>query len=308
MGLFFPYLWKCVFFVAPTSSTRLECWIYMVLMNLQDIGQTGIKVAQCEHRVTAVQVCGLNPAGWSILWMHGLPYLWQFYASVSLQIAIFVFCYSTMWSNKKKFDVCPKETTLQRFFIISLWFANNRHGSFLPHYRWSQDIFSQQLYKCVSYEMSHEADHIHFSCLVPVRIVFCMATCCCNNRLNKMKPFLLWLFCFSHWSNGLCRLRDDKCEEIAWEVNYKVFMISSNTRCAETQCLQLHDILPLPLRQEGIHNDNRPRCIWCICGHSCTGSHFLAYAQVKVEVVGWIYHLVDQKQFGFSSYCINTNL
>ncbi len=29
-------------------------------------------------------------------------------------------------------------------------------------------------------------------------------------------------------------------------------MISSNTRCAGTQCLQLHDILPLPLRQEGI--------------------------------------------------------
>jgi hypothetical protein len=45
----------CVFFVALTS--------YMVLMNLQDIGQTGIKVAQCECRATAVQVCGLNPAG-----------------------------------------------------------------------------------------------------------------------------------------------------------------------------------------------------------------------------------------------------
>jgi hypothetical protein len=35
----------------------------MVLMNLQDIGQTGIKVAQREHTATAVQVCGLNPAG-----------------------------------------------------------------------------------------------------------------------------------------------------------------------------------------------------------------------------------------------------
>jgi hypothetical protein len=44
-------------------------------------------------------------------------------------------------------------------------------------------------------------------------------------------------------------------------------------RCAGIQCLQLHDILPLPLRQEGIHNDGRPLCIWCIHGHSCTGSH-----------------------------------
>ncbi len=52
-----------------------------------------------------------------------------------------------------------------------------------------------------------------------------------------------------------------------------VFVISSNTRCAGTQCLQLHDILPLPLRQEGIHNDGCPLCIWCIRGHSCTGSH-----------------------------------
>jgi hypothetical protein len=30
----------------------------MVLMNLQDIGQTSIKVAQPECRVTAVKVCG----------------------------------------------------------------------------------------------------------------------------------------------------------------------------------------------------------------------------------------------------------
>jgi hypothetical protein len=52
MGLFFPYLWKCVFFVALTS-----------LMNLQDIGQAGIEVAQRERRATAGQVCSLNPAG-----------------------------------------------------------------------------------------------------------------------------------------------------------------------------------------------------------------------------------------------------
>ncbi len=59
---------------------------------------------------------------------------------------------------------------------------------------------------------------------------------------------------------------------IAWE-DFNVFATSSNTRCAGTQCLQLHDILPLLLRQEGIHNDGHPRCIWCIRGHSCTGSH-----------------------------------
>jgi hypothetical protein len=35
----------------------------MVLMNLQDIGQTGIEVAQRERRAKAVQVCGLKPAG-----------------------------------------------------------------------------------------------------------------------------------------------------------------------------------------------------------------------------------------------------
>jgi hypothetical protein len=163
MGLFFPYLWKCVFFVALTSSTRLECWIYMVLMNLQDIGQTGIEVAQREGRAIAVQVCGLNPAGWSILLTHGLqPYLWQFYASASMKIAIFVFCYSTMWSNTIFLWHLSKRIAVQRFFIITLWFANNSHGSFLPHYGWSQDIFLQQPYNCVSYEMSHEANHIYF--------------------------------------------------------------------------------------------------------------------------------------------------
>ncbi len=123
----------------------------------------------------------------------------------------------------------------------------------------------------------------------------------------SMKPFLVWYFHFIHWPNVLCHFGDDKCEEIAWEVNYNIFVIPSNTRWAGTQCLQLHAILPLPKKQEGIHNDC-PRCIWCICGQSCTGSHFLAYAQVKVEVVGWIYHLAGQQQFGFSSYCVNINL
>jgi hypothetical protein len=35
----------------------------MVPMNLQDIGQTGIEVAQREGKATAVQVCSLNSAG-----------------------------------------------------------------------------------------------------------------------------------------------------------------------------------------------------------------------------------------------------
>ncbi len=52
-------------------------------------------------------------------------------------------------------------------------------------------------------------------------------------------------------------------------------------RCTWTQCLQLHDILPLPLRQEGIHNDGRPHCIWCIHGHSYIGSHFLTICVSK---------------------------
>ncbi len=65
--------------------------------------------------------------------------------------------------------------------------------SFLPHYQWSRDIFPRQLYKCVSYEMSHEANHIYFSCFVPVRIVFCMATCCCNSHF-KRNPFCYGIF------------------------------------------------------------------------------------------------------------------
>jgi hypothetical protein len=73
--------------------------------------------------------------------------------------------------------------------------------------------------------------------------------------------FIVRCFHFSHLPNGLCRLVNDKCEEIAREVNYIVFVISSNTRCAGIQCLQLHDILPLPIRQEGIHNDGCPHCI-----------------------------------------------
>ena len=88
-----------------------------------------------------------------------------------------------------------------------------------------------------------------------------------------MKFLLSWYFHVSHWPNGLCHLGDDTCEEVAREVNYNVFVISSNTRCTGTQCLQLHGIFPLPLKQEGILNDGRPCCIWCICGHSCAGSH-----------------------------------
>ena len=91
--------------------------------------------------------------------------------------------------------------------------------SFLTHYGWSQDISPRQPYKCVSYEMSHEANHIYFSCLIPVRIVFWVATCCCNNHSNETR-LMLWRLHMSHQPNGLCRLGDDECEEIAREVNY----------------------------------------------------------------------------------------
>ncbi len=56
-----------VFSSIQHSSTRLEYWIHIVLMNLKDIGHTSIKVAQRECGATAVQICGLNPAGWSVL-------------------------------------------------------------------------------------------------------------------------------------------------------------------------------------------------------------------------------------------------
>ncbi len=42
----------------------------MLLMNLQDIDQTSIEVAERERRATAVQVCGLSPAEWSDLRMQ----------------------------------------------------------------------------------------------------------------------------------------------------------------------------------------------------------------------------------------------
>ncbi len=97
-----------------------------------------------------------------------------------MQIVIFVFCYSTMWSNK--------------IFLWHLSKWNNSHGSFLPHYGWSWDIFPWQPYNCVSYAMSHEANHIYFSCLVPVRTVFCVATCCCNDRFNETLFVMVFSF------------------------------------------------------------------------------------------------------------------
>ncbi len=38
---------------------------------------------------------------------------------------------------------------------------------------------------------------------------------------------------------------------------------------------------PSSSRQEGIHNDDRRCCIWCICGHSCTGTHFFGICTSK---------------------------
>ncbi len=67
-GHIFCHICGCVcFFAALTSSTRSEYYIHMVLINLEDLGQTSIKVAQRERRATAVWVWGLNPAGWSVL-------------------------------------------------------------------------------------------------------------------------------------------------------------------------------------------------------------------------------------------------
>ncbi len=186
----------------------------------------------------------------------------------------------------------------------------------------------------------------------------------------EFQHLCLWCFHSSHSPSRICHLVDDKCEEIALEVIYIIFVFSSNARsldcstariiassgglssCTTTnvfmvwpsfmvqdmQCcgkqLQLmgvvvmpisitslaecrvlgHDAyssmtwFPLPLRWESIHIDGCPHCVWCICGHSCTGNHFLAYAQVKVKVVGWIYHLAGQQQFGFSSCFVLINL
>ncbi len=70
-----------------------------------------------------------------------------------------------------------------------------------------------------------------------------------------MKHFLcLWCFHISHWPNELCHLGDDKCEEIAWEVNYNVFVISSNTRCTGTKYLQLHATYSLSSFKAGKHS------------------------------------------------------
>ncbi len=66
-------------------------------------------------------------------------------------------------------------------------------GHFFPTKGEVGNIFPRQPYQCVSYEMSHEANHIYFSCFVPVRIVLCLATCCCNDRFNK-NPFCYGIF------------------------------------------------------------------------------------------------------------------
>ncbi len=55
------YICGCVCFVALTSSTRLECWMHLVLMNLQDIGQTSIKISQHKCRATISSSLQLEP-------------------------------------------------------------------------------------------------------------------------------------------------------------------------------------------------------------------------------------------------------
>ncbi len=137
-------------------------------------------------------------------------------------------------------------------------------------------------------------------------LFFCVATFAIMTI--SMKPFLLWYFHFSRWPNGLCHLGDEKCEEVVREVNYIVFVISSNMRCAGTQCLQLHDIIPLPQDRKAFTMMVVHVASDAFVGTVAQAVTFMAYAQVKVEVAGWIYHLAGQQQFGFSSYCININL
>jgi hypothetical protein len=64
-------------------------------------------------------------------------------------------------------------------------------------------------------------------------------------------------------------------------------VISSNTRCAGTQCLQLHDILPIPQDRKAftmmvVHIASDAFFV----GTVAQAATFLAYAQVKVEVAG----------------------
>ncbi len=169
---------------------------------------------------------------------------------------------------------------MQRFFFITFWFANNSHGSFLSHHWWSWEIFPGQLYNCVSYEISHETNHIYFSCLIPARIVFCMATCWWGDRFNEM------FLCY-----GVSIIVIDPMDSaVLGMINVTKLHRKLITMYLWSQ--QIQDALgynsnssmtlfPLPLRQEGIHNDGHPPCIWCICGHSCTGSHF---CQTSMEV------------------------
>ncbi len=135
---------------------------------------------------------------------------------------------------------------------------------------------------------------------------FCVATCCCNNHFNE--TFLCY---------GVSILVINPIDSaILGMINVKKLHGKSITLYLWFNQIQNalgHNayssmtLFPLPLIQEGIHNDGHPHCIWCICGHRCTGSHFLAYAQVQVRDIGWIYHLASQQQFGFSSYCNNIN-
>ncbi len=188
-----------------------------------------------------------------------------------------------MWSNYF-LDVCPKETSVQRYFIITLWFANNSYGSFLPHNRWSRDIFLWQPYKCVSYEVSHEANCIYFSCLIPVRIVLCMATCCCkdffNEKLLCCDVSILVIGSMDFAVLGMINVKKMHGKLIITYLwSHQIQDALGNN--AYSSMTLFH--LPLTLRQEGIHNDGHPHCICCICGHSCTGSHFFGICASKSE-------------------------
>ncbi len=127
--------------------------------------------------------------------------------------------------------------------------------------------------------MSHEANHIYFTCFVPVRIVFLCGNICCSNHFNETLfamvfsfssltqwtlpswGWLMWINCTGSQLHCICDL-----------IKYKMRWDTMPTATWHT---------PYSSRQEGIHNVGRPRCIWCIRGHSCTGSHFFGICASK---------------------------
>jgi hypothetical protein len=68
--------------------------------------------------------------------------------------------------------------------------------------------------------------------------------------------------------------------------SFNVFVISSNTQCAGTKCLQLHDILPFSQDRKAFTMMAVNIASDAFLSTVAQAVTFLAYAQVKVEVVG----------------------